>query len=50
MNKKNHEIRIKVTKEQHDTIKKKAEKSFMTINGFMLYLGLNGNVRVEKED
>jgi len=43
---KNHEIRIKLTKEEHSKIKSKAEKSYMKMSAFLKYLGLNSTIKV----
>lgn len=39
--KENAEIRFKLTSEQHDKIKSKAESVGMTLKGYLIYLGLN---------
>ena len=44
MAKKNHALRIRVSKEQYDAIKKKAEDSLMTISTFIRYIALNINI------
>ncbi len=43
---KNHEVRVKLTREEHTKIKSKADKSFMTMTAFLKYLGLNSTIKV----
>jgi len=43
---KNHEIRIKLDKEELETIKQKASKAGMTISGLIRFLALNSTVSV----
>ena len=46
----NHEIRIKVSKEELEVIKKKANKVSMTISSLLRYMGLNSNLVVSLEE
>jgi len=43
----NHEIRLKLTKEQHDKIKSKADQLDMPISTFLKLLGLKSSLKVE---
>lgn len=45
----NHEIRFKVTKEEHDKIKNKAQNIGLSIKSYILHLLLRTNIRVEVE-
>lgn len=47
--KKNHEIRITCSAEEHETIKKKAEKVFMKMSAYCKWLALNSNIKVETQ-
>ena len=42
----NHEIRIKLSKEDHEKIKVKAEQLNLPISTFLKILGLKSNLRV----
>jgi len=44
--KKNREVRVHVSKEELEKIKKKAEAVGMTASGYLRYLGLNTSVKV----
>ena len=43
----NHDIKIKVTKEEHDKIKANAEKLGLTMKQYLLYVALNIEVKIE---
>ena len=45
--KQNHEIRIRVSQEQKEIIKKKAKSYGKTMAGFLRYLGLNATLKTE---
>jgi len=45
----NHEIRFKLTKEQHDKIKENSEKAGLSIKQFLLHLGMYSRVRIQIE-
>ena len=47
MSKQNHEVKVKLTKEQHDKIKRNAEKSGLTIQKYILYVGLNTSIEIK---
>lgn len=49
MEKENHEIRFKVTKEEHDKIKEKANSYGMTIKSYLLHLGLKTRLKLMVE-
>jgi len=44
--KKNHEIRVKLSEEEHKRINKKAELSGMKPSAYLRYLGLNTTIKV----
>lgn len=44
--KKNHEIRVKLSEEEYDKIKKKAESAGLKLSAFLRYLGLNTVIKV----
>lgn len=45
--KKNHEIRVKVSKDELESIRKKAEAIGMTTSGFLRLLGLSSKPTLE---
>jgi len=45
--KQNSEIRFKCSTEEHDKIKKKAQKVGMSLKQYLLYLGINSTIKVE---
>lgn len=47
--KQNHEIRMKLTKEEHEKIKHKADQLHMPISTFLKQLGLKSTLKVEVE-
>jgi len=49
MDKKTHDIRFKVSKEEYDKIKKKCDQSGLTISAFMRYLALKSTIKVTIE-
>ena len=46
--KNNHEIRISLSKEEHEKIKDKALKLGLTMSSFLKLLGLNADVEITK--
>ena len=49
MKKQNSEIRFRVSKEEHDKVKARAESVGMTIKGYILHLVLHSKVKVVVE-
>jgi len=47
MNKQNHEIRFKVTKEQHDKLQGNADKCGRTIKDYLLHVGMNIEIEIK---
>lgn len=45
--KQNHEIRVCCSKEEHETIKNKADRVHMKMSSYLKWLGLNSNIKVE---
>jgi hypothetical protein len=43
---KNHEVRVKLSKEEHDKIKLKAKKLYMTMAQFMRTIALTASVEI----
>jgi hypothetical protein len=46
----NYEIRIKVSKEEYETIKKKCLDACMPMSSFLRYLALNSTLRVTSKE
>lgn len=49
MEKQNHEIRFKCSKDQHDKILERAKECGMTIKSFLLYLALKTKIKISLE-
>lgn len=47
---KNHEIRVRLTKEEHERIKSKALKFNMSLSGYIKLLALNSTIKVSFVD
>lgn len=47
--KRNHEIRIKLSAEEHEKLKKKAEEVGMSISSLMRYLAIYSQIKVRLE-
>jgi len=49
MTKKNYEARIKLSREEHEKIKKKADKLGMSLSGFGRFLLLSSTIKATTE-
>lgn len=45
--KQNNEIRFKLTTEQHDKIKRNADKLGLSMKEYLLYVGLNSEIEIK---
>ena len=50
MSNQNHEIRVKLSKEEHDKIQNKAKKLYMTMAQFMRTTALTAKVEISLEN